>query len=84
LVTAESRSALAVARGRSVEVDIRALARGAQMAPGRWRDRRRWAAPDANVETRRRWCNVLGPASRRLGRAWRSDTLGMARAPPVA
>jgi hypothetical protein len=34
LVTVESHSALAVARGHDVEVDTVALARGAQMAPG--------------------------------------------------
>jgi hypothetical protein len=84
LVTAESRSALVVAQGRGVEADTGALARGVQMAPGRWRDRRRWAAPDADAEARRRRRNTLGLASRRLGRAWRSGALGMARAAPVA
>jgi hypothetical protein len=55
---------------------------------GRWRDRGRWAAPDADAEARRRRHNVLGPASRRLGwglaeRCWssRTDGLGWTRAP---
>jgi hypothetical protein len=83
LVTAESRSALAVARGRGVEADTRALARGVQMAPGHWRDRRQWAAPDADTEARRRRRNALRSASRRLRQAWQSGALGMARAAPV-
>jgi hypothetical protein len=62
----------------------RALARGTQMAPGRWCDRGRWAAPDVDVEARRRRRNVLGPASRRLGwglaeRHWSSRTDGLGR-----
>jgi hypothetical protein len=55
---------------------------------GRWRDRGRWAAPDADADARRRRHNVLGPASRRLGwglaeRCWssRTDGLGWTRAP---
>jgi hypothetical protein len=55
---------------------------------GCWRDRGRWAAPDAGSEARRRRHNTLGPASRRLGwglaeRRWssRTDGLGWTRAP---
>jgi hypothetical protein len=60
----------------------RGVARGAQMAPGH--DRRRWVAPDTNVEARRRWRNALGPALRRLGwglveQCWSSRTGGLGR-----
>jgi hypothetical protein len=55
---------------------------------GRWRDRGRWAAPDADAEARRHRHNALGPASRQLGwglaeRRWSSRTngLGWTRAP---
>jgi hypothetical protein len=41
-----------------------------------------WAAPDTETQRRRR--SALGPASRRLGRAWRSGALGMVRAASVA
>jgi hypothetical protein len=84
LVMAQSRSALVVDRGRGVEVDIGALARGVQMAPRRWRDRRWWAAPDTDTEAQRRRLSALKLASGRLGWAWQSDALGMERAVPVA
>jgi hypothetical protein len=46
----------------------RALARGAQMAPGRWRDRGRWVAPDVDAEAQRARTGVKA-AWMGLGRA---------------